>query len=77
MSTILKLQGDPEVMYQAINIENHTFPAPGRIHNDTTKNGICVEITGTMSVGRMKYTVDEILLSTILASKISEVVDSE
>ena len=77
MTTTIKLEGNPRIFYNAINIENKTFPPPGKIQSEMGIDVLSIKILGKMTVGRMKFTIDELLQSILLAGGISEVLGYE
>ncbi len=77
MRATIKLHGESEVLYQAVKLENMTFGEHGHIFTQHLEDGISVLIKGEMSIGTMKYTIDDLLKSVILAESIAGVVSSE
>ena len=77
MQVRIKITGESEVLFQAVNLENMTFGVYGQISTHVLKDGISVQIDGRMSLGTMKYTVDDLLKSLILAESVSGVVCDE
>ncbi|MHA2169779.1 MAG: hypothetical protein ACXAB7_07800 [Candidatus Kariarchaeaceae archaeon] len=74
----IKLEGDiePEILHLAISPENVTMPS-GTISSILIENGVSTEIVGVMEIGRLIYTIDDILKAAILANSVSQVSDMD
>ena len=70
----IKLAGDiePEILLLAISPENISMPS-GDISSTMIENGVSTEIMGMMGIGRLIYTIDDILKAAILANSVSQV----
>jgi hypothetical protein len=72
----LKSVIEAEVLHLAISPENITMPS-GTISSTLIENGVLTEIVGMMGIGRLIYTIDDILKAAILASSVSQVSDTD
>ncbi|RMG40084.1 MAG: hypothetical protein D6732_03430 [Methanobacteriota archaeon] len=66
----INLRGDPKTLDIAISPENATMPGNATCTTIIEKEGIKVEIKGKMTLGRLKYTVDDVLKAAALAQNI-------
>lgn len=70
----IKNEKNPEIIKIAIAPENSTMPS-GSIKTEVIDKEIITKITGKMSIGRLNYTIDDILKAAILANNVSESMD--
>ncbi len=67
---VIHVKGDPRTLDVAISPENATMPGDATCTTSIKKEGVEVEITGKMTLGRLKYTVDDVLKAASLAINI-------
>ncbi len=71
ISATITLSGqiDPKVLNATITPENITMPT-GEIRTEIINNTIKFTIVGNMSIGRLIYTIDDILNTAILTRNV-------
>lgn len=75
ISGIIKLYGRPLSLYYGLSPENTTSPANMKIKCMPATNSLCCIISGDMSIGRIKNTIDDILKTATLITNINTEMD--
>ena len=66
---------DPNTLLLAISPENATMPE-GLVHTKIVEKEVITTISGHMTIGRLIYTLDDILKTAILAKNVSDTTSS-
>ncbi|MHA2248733.1 MAG: KEOPS complex subunit Pcc1 [Candidatus Kariarchaeaceae archaeon] len=62
---------DPNTLLLAISPENETMP-DGLVRTKIVEKKVITTVSGYMTIGRLIYTIDDILKTAILAKNVSE-----
>ncbi len=74
IEAIVSISGTPKTLYTTISPENKTMPEGAKIDTSLNDTGIVLKIQGKMTLGRLKYTIDDILKSAILTHQIEQTI---
>ena len=74
MTCSISIKNKPDLFANLLSPENSLFTS-GKITSLIEDNTLILTIKGKISIGTMKYTIDDILKTAVLISKINSVVE--
>jgi hypothetical protein len=64
---------DPDILDHTISPENQTMPTEsGKVISNIIDEKFITEVKGTMNIGRLIYTLDDIIKTAILAKNVAQ-----